>query len=98
MEQIKNEQYEAIKLQEDENKKLVQELENCRVDAIKEITKLKDGFAETLAEAMEKGSRHEELLNEQLKQFEKKSTRSHLSLRREIVTLLQRENPNKSSN
>lgn len=71
MEQIKNEQYEAIKLQEDENKKLVQELENCRVDAIKEITKLKDGFAETLAEAMEKGSRHEELLNEQLKQFEK---------------------------
>ncbi len=73
MEQIKNEQCEAIKLQDEEHKKLLQDLENCRVDAIKEVTKLKDEFAENLAEVMEKGSCHEGLLNKQLKQLEKQS-------------------------
>ena len=84
MEQIKNEQCEAIKLQEDENKKLVQELETCRVDAIKEVTKLKDGFAENLAEIVEKSSCHEELLNKQLKQSEKQCESLTLELEERI--------------
>ena len=80
MEQTKKEQQETIKLQDDENRKMIKELETCRINAIKEIAKIKDGFNESLAEVMENGSCHEELLKQQLKQLREQSESLSLQL------------------
>ena len=80
MEQTKKEQQEAIKLQDDENKTLMKELETCRINAIKEVAKIKDEFNESLAEVMENGSCHEELLKQQLNQLREQSKSLSLQL------------------
>jgi hypothetical protein len=80
LEQTKKEQQETIKLQDDENRKMIKELETCRINAIKEIAKIKDGFNESLAEVMENGSCHEELLKQQLKQLREQSESLSLQL------------------
>lgn len=80
MEQKNKEQHDAIKLQDDENKNLLKELENCRINAIKEVAKIKDGFAESLAEVKEKGSRQAELLKQQVKRFREQSESLTLEL------------------
>lgn len=80
MEKTKKEQQEAIKLQDDENKTLMKELETCRINAIKEVAKIKDEFNESLAEVMENGSCHEELLKQQLNQLREQSKSLSLQL------------------
>jgi chromosome segregation ATPase len=80
LEQKNKEQHDAIKLQDDENKNLLKELENCRINAIKEVAKIKDGFAESLAEVKEKGSRQAELLKQQVKRFREQSESLTLEL------------------
>jgi hypothetical protein len=80
LEQTKKEQQEAIKLQDDENKTLMKELETCRINAIKEVAKIKDEFNESLAEVMENGSCHEELLKQQLNQLREQSKSLSLQL------------------
>ena len=59
---------------------MIKELETCRINAIKEIAKIKDGFNESLAEVMENGSCHEELLKQQLKQLREQSESLSLQL------------------
>jgi len=80
LEKTKKEQQEAIKLQDDENKTLMKELETCRINAIKEVAKIKDEFNESLAEVMENGSCHEELLKQQLNQLREQSKSLSLQL------------------
>lgn len=80
MEQKNKEQHDAIKLQDDEHKNLLKELENCRINAIKEVAKIKDGFAESLAEVKEKGSHQAELLKQQVKRFREQSESLTLEL------------------
>ncbi len=80
MEQTRKEQEEAIKFQDDENKNLLKELETCRINAIKEVAKIKDGFNESLAEVIENGSCHEELLKQQLNRLREQSESLTLQL------------------
>ena len=58
----------------------MKELETCRINAIKEVAKIKDEFNESLAEVMENGSCHEELLKQQLNQLREQSKSLSLQL------------------
>lgn len=67
MEQKQREQKEAILIQEDEHKKLLEELETCRLDAIKEVGKMREEFNVCLRELKEKSSSQELSLKQELK-------------------------------
>lgn len=67
MKQKQREQKEAISIQENENKKLLEELETCRLDAIKEVGKMREEFNVCLTELKEKSSSQELSLKQELK-------------------------------
>ena len=73
MEQKQREQKEAISIQEDENKKLLEELETCRLDAIKEVGKMREEFNVCLTELKEKSSSQELSLKQELKLLREQS-------------------------
>ena len=73
MEQKQREQKEAISIQENENKKLLEELETCRLDAIKEVGKMREEFNVCLTELKEKSSSHELSLKQELKLLREQS-------------------------
>jgi chromosome segregation ATPase len=66
MEQKQRDQKEAISIQENENKRLLEELETCRLDAIKEVGKMREEFNICLTELKEKSSSQELLLKQEL--------------------------------
>lgn len=67
MEQKQRGQKEAFSIQENENKKLLEELETCRLDAIKEVGKMREEFNICLTELKEKSSSQELSLKQELK-------------------------------
>ena len=67
------EQKEAISIQENENKKLLEELETCRLDAIKEVGKMREEFNVCLTELKEKSSSQELSLKQELKLLREQS-------------------------
>lgn len=73
MEQKQREQKEAISIQENENKKLLEELETCRLDAIKEVGKMREEFNVCLTELKEKSSSQELSLKQELKLLREQS-------------------------
>ena len=73
MEQKQMEQKEAISIQENENKKLLEELETCRLDAIKEVGKMREEFNVCLTELKEKSSSQELSLQQELKLLREQS-------------------------
>ena len=73
MEQKQREQKENISIQENENKKLLEELETCRLDAIKEVGKMREEFNVCLTELKEKSSSQELSLKQELKLLREQS-------------------------
>lgn len=73
MEQKQREQKEAISIQENENKKLLEELETCRLDAIKEVGKMREECNVCLTELKEKSSSQELSLKQELKLLREQS-------------------------